>query len=146
MGINATMRAPFATVLFILSGCSQYPEDAYKGKEHWVQVQRMSERITYVYDMGSVRRAESKVIVNLRTIDDIDVELSRSNLERQARGLPLHTGSSSVLVIDCRKRTFQVIGLIAEFERDIRAPARDKKTTIVKPGSPIEEIHDELCL
>ncbi|RYY22408.1 MAG: hypothetical protein EOP62_23235 [Sphingomonadales bacterium] len=128
------------------TGCSRAnPEDKYLGSEHWVFTETTENNINFFYDLGSVRRADGKVIVNARSNDDIDFVLSEQNAKRKQAGLPLFLGTSSVLVLDCRKRTFSAITLVRHFEGGSEEPRPDVKSKIIRPSSPIDEIFGKLC-
>jgi hypothetical protein len=135
------------SVLIVLGGCnSPKPEDRYLGTEHWVATDTSEETINYLYDLGSVRRTEGKVIVNVRRNDDVDFELSEKNRQRQQAGLPLYLSTSMVMVIDCQKRTFSASSLFADYSDGSDVSQPDVKSRVIRPNSAIEEIHSKLCL
>jgi len=137
--------SPLLLLATLAAGCSRHPEDPYLGSEHWIAAKRQAGTISYAYDLGSVRRTNSEVIVKLRTIDDVDFDLSGENRRRRAARLPLHLGSSSVLVLNCSKRTYRPTHLVGHFEQGVDMPSHERRAEVIVPGSPMEEIYDALC-
>ena len=144
--MQTVLKALIITVVG-LCGCKRAnPEDAFLGKEHWINTRTDRGTVSYSYDMGSVRRANGKVIVSARKIDDTYFELSENNAKRQAAGLPLYLGTSGTLVFDCRKRTFRSVSTVAEYVGGQHKNLPDKKEQIVEPNTGLEEIFDVLCV
>ena len=139
-----------AALLFVVcSGCKQsYPEEPYRGQEHWVSVGPGWGSSTSEYDMGSVRRVGDTVIVNWKLNEDVFGwfgPLSHHNLARQQGGAPLLVRSNAVAQMNCVRRTIRFSNIELHSMDNSTAFAPDGKEMIIPPNSPMEEAFTSLC-